>query len=95
MPTSYTWPNFLKIGNLLSVANTTALYAIIAIGMTMVIITSGIDLSVGSLVALASVSTALIIRDWGGGVDAGIGVVVFASIAGILICALAGASAAS
>ena len=40
--------------------------------MTMVIITGGIDLSVGSLVALASVSSALMIRDWGGGADAGI-----------------------
>ena len=54
VPTPYTWPDFLKVSNLLGVANQTAIYAIIAIGMTMVIVTAGIDLSVGSLVALAS-----------------------------------------
>ena len=90
VPTSYIWPDFLKVSNLLGVANQTAIHAIIAIGMTMVIITGGIDLSVGSLVALASVSSALMIRDWGGGADAGIGMVLVASGAGIAICALAG-----
>ena len=61
VPSTYTWPDFLKISNLLGVANQTAIYAIIAIGMTMVIITGGIDLSVGSLVALASVGTAIMV----------------------------------
>jgi len=91
VPTSYTWPDFLKVSNLLGVANQTAIYAIIAIGMTMVIVTAGIDLSVGSLVALASVSCAIIIRDLGGGVNASLGTVVLASVIGIGICALAGA----
>ena len=44
--------------------------AIIAIGMTMVIITGGIDLSVGSLIALSAVLAAMFIRDAAGGVDA-------------------------
>jgi ribose transport system permease protein len=91
IPRSYTWPDFLKVSNLLGVANQTAIYAIIAIGMTMVIIIGGIDLSVGSLVALASVSSALMIRDWGGGIDAGVATVLIAGCAGIAICALAGA----
>jgi len=91
VPTSYTWPDFLKLSNLLGVANQTAIYAIIAIGMTMVIITAGIDLSVGSLVALASVSAALVIRDWGGGANAGLGAVVAGGLAGVAICAAAGA----
>jgi len=91
VPKSYTWPDFLKVSNLLGIANQTSIYAIIAIGMTMVIITSGIDLSVGSLVALASVVTAIIIRDWGMGKDAGLVMVVISSAAGIGICALAGA----
>ena len=90
-PTSYTWPDFLKMSNILGVANQTAIYAIIAIGMTMVIVTTGIDLSVGSLVALASVSSAILVRDWGGGTDAGVGVVVIACLAGVSVCALAGA----
>jgi len=91
VPRPYAWPDFLKTSNLLGVANQTAIYAIIAIGMTMVIVTSGIDLSVGSLVALASVLSAIIIRDWGGGSDASIGMVLLGSVAAIGSCALIGA----
>jgi ribose transport system permease protein len=88
-PEPYNWPNFLKLSNLLGVANQTAIYAIIAIGMTMVIITAGIDLSVGSLVALASVAGALLIS-YLGGVDAGIGAVLAGLAVGVGVCALAG-----
>lgn len=89
-PKSYRWPDFLKVSNLLGVANQTAIYAIIAIGMTMVIITGGIDLSVGSLVALVSVIVAVFIRDFGGGVNASIGVVILAGFIGITVCAIEG-----
>ena len=58
-PQSYLWPNFLKTSNLLNVANQIAVIAIVAIGMTMVIIGGGIDLSVGSLIALSAVVMAL------------------------------------
>ncbi len=90
VPTPYVWPDFLKLSNLLGVANQTAIYAIIAIGMTMVIITAGIDLSVGSLVALASVTTAIILRDWGGGANAGLGMILGASLAGWIYPMFAG-----
>lgn len=91
VPASYTWPDFLKVSNLLGVANQTAIYAIIAIGMTMVIITAGIDLSVGSLVALASVCVSILLRDCFGGTSAGVAAVIIASSTSILVCALAGA----
>jgi len=90
-PRPYTWPDFLKLSNMLNVANQTAIYAIIAIGMTMVIVTAGIDLSVGSLVALAAVFSAVVVRDWGGGKEAGAAMVMAGCVAGIGICALAGA----
>lgn len=45
--------NFLSAGALLTVAKHVALYGILAIGMTYVIITGGIDLSVGSVAGLA------------------------------------------
>jgi ribose transport system permease protein len=48
-------PHFLTISNLLNVLEQTAINAIIAAGMTFVIISAGIDLSVGSLLALAGV----------------------------------------
>lgn len=70
VPRSYVWPNFLKPSNLLNITNQIAVIAIIAIGMTMVIITGGIDLSVGSLMALSAVLSTLIIRDVMGGYDA-------------------------
>ena len=90
-PNPYYWPNFLKMTNLLGVANQTAIYAIIAIGMTMVIVTAGIDLSVGSLVALSAVCTARTIRDFGGGTEAGIAMVVCGCVVGIAVCTAAGA----
>jgi ribose transport system permease protein len=71
-PQAYFGPTFLKVRNLLNIANQIALIAIIAIGMTMVIIVGGIDLSVGSLVALSAVIAARLIRDYGGGAEASV-----------------------
>jgi erythritol transport system permease protein len=45
-------PNFLSTGNLILMSKHVALNAFLAIGMTFVIITGGIDLSVGSIVGL-------------------------------------------
>lgn len=52
-------PFFFTVTNLLNVAQQTAINAIIAVGMTFVIISAGIDLSVGSIVAFAGVTLAL------------------------------------
>ncbi len=51
-------PHFLTVSNLLNVLEQTAINAVIAAGMTFVIISAGIDLSVGSLVAVAGVALA-------------------------------------
>jgi ribose transport system permease protein len=48
-------PHFLTISNLLNIAEQTAIIAVIAAGMTFVIITAGIDLSVGSVLAFSGV----------------------------------------
>jgi ribose transport system permease protein len=90
MPHSYRWPNFLKSENLLNIANQIAVIAIVAIGMTMVIITGGIDLSVGSLLALSAVLTAVFIRDYAGGVAASAPAMVMACAAAVLMCGVAG-----
>ena len=90
-PGTGSWPNFLKASNLIGVVNQTAVYAVIAIGMTMVIITGGIDLSVGSLAALASVIATIIIRDLGGGVAASTTTVALAFLAAVMAAAAAGA----
>lgn len=90
-PRSYRWPNFLKTENLLNIANQIAVIAIVAIGMTMVIITGGIDLSVGSLIALSAVLAAKFIRDFAGGANASLVGMTFACLAAILLCGFFGA----
>ena len=59
VPGDYLWPVFLTRSNLEAVLNRIVVIAIVAIGMTLVIISAGIDLSVGSLVALAGVASTL------------------------------------
>jgi ribose transport system permease protein len=90
---SYRWPTFLKADNLLNVANQIAVVAIIAIGMALVIVTGGIDLSVGSLIALSAVGTAIIVRDHGGGASASNGTLLWAVVAGVLACGAVGPAA--
>jgi ribose transport system permease protein len=55
-------PFFLTISNLLNIAQQTAINAIIAVGMTFVIITAGIDLSVGSILAFSGVVLASVLH---------------------------------
>lgn len=58
-------PHFLTLANLLNVAEQTAIIAIVAAGMTWVIISAGIDLSVGSIVAFSGVVLAsALIAGW-------------------------------
>jgi ribose transport system permease protein len=89
-PPSYRWPTFLLPDNLRNVANQITVIAIIAIGMTMVIITAGIDLSAGSLIALSAVVAAWLIAAMGGG-EASAGIMILGGLGGILLCGAVGA----
>ena len=89
-PASYRWPTFLLPENLRNVANQIAVIAILAVGMTMVIVTGGIDLSVGSLIALAAVVTASLIGRMGGE-GAGTGAMVLGGLATMVLCGAIGA----
>ena len=89
-PESYIWPDFLKRSNLLAIVDRIVVIALIAIGMTMVIITAGIDLSVGSLIALSAVIGTLLMKKMGG-LHAPGWVVPVGFLAGILSCGLVGA----
>jgi ribose transport system permease protein len=84
------WPNFLKRQNLINVVNRIVEIGILAVGMTLVILTGGIDLSVGSLIALASVITTVLIRDYFGGIDASGSSVILAGLVGIAVCGICG-----
>lgn len=63
-------PNFLSAANAVIVSKHVALNAFLAIGMTFVIITGGIDLSVGSIVGLCAMVAGWLVLN---GVDLGIG----------------------
>jgi ribose transport system permease protein len=54
---------FLSAYNLKTIATQTVIVGLCAIGMTFVIVSGGIDLSVGSAIALCSVVTAVLLRD--------------------------------
>jgi ribose/xylose/arabinose/galactoside ABC-type transport system permease subunit len=82
-------PYFLTFDNMMNVARQISMIGIIAVGMTMVIITAGIDLSVGSIVAFGGCITAGLLRDgypiWLG-IVAGLGFGLLAGVVnGILI----------
>ena len=61
---------FMTSGNWTNIARQASLTAILGVGMTFVILTGGIDLSVGSILALSAVSGALLIDRHGWGMEA-------------------------
>jgi ribose transport system permease protein len=83
-------PNFLKRQNLINVVNRIVEIGILGVGMTLVILTGGIDLSVGSLIALSSVITTTLIRDCMGGTEATVGGWIVAGVLGVGLCGLFG-----
>ena len=60
---SFVSSNFLTVNNIMNILRNQALKGVIAFGMTMVIISGQIDLSIGSQVALAGVIVARFCRD--------------------------------
>lgn len=69
---SFSSPYFLKGRNISNILVQSSILAIIAAGETIVILTGGIDLSVGSIVALTSLFSAFVIVDMGQPVVTGI-----------------------
>lgn len=62
------FPTFISPVNILNILQQVAVPGIIAVSMTMVMISGGIDLSVGMLASLVSIVVALGISQWGLGV---------------------------
>ncbi|MEB3368558.1 ABC transporter permease [Saccharopolyspora mangrovi] len=58
-------PSFLTADNLFNLGSQTSVNAVMAVGVTLVIITGGIDLSVGSVAALSGVIGVLLMADYG------------------------------
>ena len=79
-------PSFLTSGNLVILSKHVALNAILAIGMTFVILTGGIDLSVGSVAGLAGMIAGSLLHE--GLVVQPLGVVVYFSVPAVVAIAL-------
>jgi len=62
---SFATPNFLSLYNISTVMKQVSFIAIMSVGMTMVILTAGIDLSVGAVLGLVNVLAALFITKYG------------------------------
>ena len=75
-------PQFFRAANLELMAIQTVIVCVAALGMTMVIVTSGIDLSVGSVVALATVVTAVMLRQGHSPALAALGALAAAALCG-------------
>lgn len=82
--TSMAGTQFLDPGNLDLMARQTAIVCMAAIGMTAVIIAGGIDLSVGSLIALTTVVVAVLLRDGASPLVAAIGGVAASAACGLV-----------
>src|SRR5512133_3545207 len=76
-------PNFFRFSNIVGILIATAVNGVLALGVTYVIITGGIDLSVGTMMTLSAVMTGVFITFWGLPIYVGV-------IAGMLTGALCG-----
>ncbi|MFZ5822946.1 MAG: ABC transporter permease [Bacillota bacterium] len=80
---TFTTPHFLTWGNMVNVARQTSINIVLAVGQTLIIIGSGIDLSVGAVLALSASFAAVSMTAWGWPVWLGI-------LAGLSLGTLAG-----
>src|SRR5438093_1222691 len=74
-------PQFMNAYNIQNTIRWTALYGIISIGVAFVIITGGIDLSIGSTVGLVGSLLALALTHWHWNAAAALGLVLVVSLA--------------
>lgn len=75
-------PSFLKVDNLMNIARQSSINALLSIGMLLPILTAGIDLSVGSILAFSIVMAGIFSVTWG-----------MSPIIGIIVCLGVGALA--
>lgn len=75
-------PSFLKVDNLMNIARQSSINALLALGMLLPILTAGIDLSVGSILAFSIVLAGIVTVTWG-----------ISPILGLIVCLLVGALA--
>ena len=77
-------PRFFSAANLELMARQAAIVFVAALGMTMVVVAGGIDLSVGSVIALSTVVAALLLREGAVPILAGAGAVAAGAACGLI-----------
>jgi len=77
-------PQFFRAANLELMARQTAIVCVAAFGMTMIVVSGGIDLSVGSIIALGTVIVALVLRSGAGPVAAALAAIGGAALCGVV-----------
>lgn len=75
-------PSFLQMDNLMNIARQSSINALLALGMLLPILTAGIDLSVGSILAVSIVFAGLVSVTWG-----------MPPLIGLIVCLAVGAIA--
>ena len=73
-------PRFLAVANLQNMARLIGAYGVFSIGLGIVIITGGIDLSVGSVFALLGVLLSIMLTEWGWASPLAVGAVIMAGM---------------
>ena len=86
----YAPETFYSLYNTKTILQQSVIFGIGALGMTFIIISDGIDLSAGSVVAMGTVITALVLKKLGGDTGASALVTLLAALSGILACGLCG-----
>jgi ribose transport system ATP-binding protein len=81
-------PSFFSISNLLNIGQQSAIVAIVAFGMTGVIVARGIDISVGGTMAAAGVVAAIVLGETGSGIAGILAAIVTGGLFGALNAAL-------
>lgn len=83
---SFLSPNYFTLANFLIMSAQVAVFGLLAVGMLLVILSGGIDLSVGSTLALCGVVAGFLMT----GVElTGLGVIVYMPVWAVMVCTLA------
>lgn len=78
-------PNFMQTSNILAILQATSVNGVLAIAATLVIITGGIDLSVGTLMTFCAVIAGVVLTYWGLPLPLGIAAAILAGCASGLV----------
>ena len=66
-------PNFLQFDNIVGILLATSVNGVLALGVTFVIITGGIDLSIGTVMTRSAVTTGVVVTNWQLPIPLGVG----------------------